>query len=562
MKSLSPLIKLIYLGFVFFSSLFYSNNLYSQEGNQDSIRVSKILEKVSTIQNILTTIPALKTEIKQKREEQLNKKLTEEEKQKIASEADQLDHQLENLEKDLEVIASGIDQEAFFDQPSDPEVDINTELKEIFFPIIDDLKKATNRPREIERLRNDLANNELQLQQIEDALIKLKELNEYTKNSKVKKHLGEELKFWEKQNEELTTKSDAIRLHLEEKVSQSRSFLEVMKSFLRTFFQSHGKNLFFAFLALFGTFFVLRLIHRKFREKVRAQKSKNWQFVLRLTDLFYYIFTILASFTFFMMVLYSASDWLLLGISIVLLFGLLWVGKNAMPLFIEQGKLLLDLGPVREGERVIYKKIPWKVDSLNMYSYLSNPELEIEQIILPIKDLVGLRSRPFSEEEPWFPSSKGDWVTLDDGFFGQVVHQSPDTVELIVERGSIKSYSISDYLNNNPQNLSRNCFSIAEMIGIHYKYRDNVSEVICPKLEKFLLEKLNEEPYGKFVHQVRVELEKLNESSLDIEFFVKFDGEAASEFVELPGRIQQIALKGLNEMNIEIPYPHLTIDRV
>jgi hypothetical protein len=41
-----------------------------------------------------------------------------------------------------------------------------------------------------------------------------------------------------------------------------------------------------------------------------------------------------------------------------------------LPSFIREVMLLLNIGAVREGERVVYNGIPWLVKTLNLYQYL------------------------------------------------------------------------------------------------------------------------------------------------------------------------------------------------
>jgi hypothetical protein len=78
--------------------------------------------------------------------------------------------------------------------------------------------------------------------------------------------------------------------------------------------------------------------------------------------------------------------------------------------FVREVTLLLNLGAVREGERVMYNGIPWLVRSLNFYTRLVNPELEGGDIRLPLRDFHDLRSRSFDANEPWFPTRLNDWV--------------------------------------------------------------------------------------------------------------------------------------------------------
>jgi hypothetical protein len=104
--------------------------------------------------------------------------------------------------------------------------------------------------------------------------------------------------------------------------------------------------------------------------------------------------------------------------------------RTYLPRFMTEARMLLDMGPVREGERVLFNGISWQVKALNMYSILVNPELQGGLLRLPLSELSGMISRPDDPEEPWFPTRKGDFVMLNDGTFGQVLLQTPEVVQL------------------------------------------------------------------------------------------------------------------------------------
>ena len=65
-------------------------------------------------------------------------------------------------------------------------------------------------------------------------------------------------------------------------------------------------------------------------------------------------------------VLYAQGDWILLGLVIIVLVGLVLVLQRSLPGYINEARLLLNIGPVREGERIIYHGLPWRVQTLRM----------------------------------------------------------------------------------------------------------------------------------------------------------------------------------------------------
>ena len=109
--------------------------------------------------------------------------------------------------------------------------------------------------------------------------------------------------------------------------------------------------------------------------------------------------------------------------------------------------MILNLGPVRQNERIIYEGIPWKVPKVNLYTSLINPALEGGEIRLPMRDLVTLHSRPNGEDELWFPCRKDDWVLLSDDTFGKVLQQTPDYAHIVKLGGTRKVNPTAEFLS-------------------------------------------------------------------------------------------------------------------
>ena len=103
------------------------------------------------------------------------------------------------------------------------------------------------------------------------------------------------------------------------------------------------------------------MLHIILRKLSPLHRSKKYIFWKNLIDILYHITTFLIAIMAAFVVLYSAGDWLLLGLAIMVMVGLLWSARNILPDFFERSKLLLNIGAVREGERIVYNGIPWKI---------------------------------------------------------------------------------------------------------------------------------------------------------------------------------------------------------
>ena len=106
---------------------------------------------------------------------------------------------------------------------------------------------------------------------------------------------------------------------------------------------------------------------------------------------------------------------------------------------------MLNIGSVREGERLQLHDVPWKVETIHVFCSLFNPTLGI-RLRLPIEQIIGLVSRPDSPEEPWFPCKRGDWVVVGDRPRSRVVSLSHELVETVERGGKRYLFQTADFL--------------------------------------------------------------------------------------------------------------------
>jgi hypothetical protein len=148
---------------------------------------------------------------------------------------------------------------------------------------------------------------------------------------------------------------------------------------------------------------------------------------------------------------------------------------------------------------------------------------------------------------------------LSDGCCGKVVQQSPTTVVIATQRGSLKSYPIADYLKNRPRNLSRNFFARNQKIPIPIQYATEIPTHIAPALKKHFEEEISKQFYGEYLVEVRVELNSFEQYYAKLQIILKFKGGAASECFEIGRLMQQIAVDGLHKPGIKVPIPAIAL---
>jgi hypothetical protein len=247
----------------------------------------------------------------------------------------------------------------------------------------------------------------------------------------------------------------------------------------------------------------------------------------------------------------------LLGLLIILLVGAAWALQKSLPAYLTEAKLMLNLGPVREGERLLYNGLPWHVESLNFYATLVNPLLQGGTLRIPVRTLVDSYSREFHPEEPWFPARTGDHILLDDQTFGQVLTQTPECVQLQV-LGAVKTYGVADFLAKNPLDLSLRGFTLVVTVGLDYRHQDRIGD-IRSQLERDLRDGLAQSVAAPFLGSFALDFKEASSSSLDFIAIAGFTAAAAENFYAFQRLLQRLVVDACNARGLVLPFEQLTV---
>ncbi len=493
--------------------------------------------------------------------EELSRKLDEAtplERETLEAEIKSLADRRDKLNDDFESIATGIDPEDY-DQAVDETFVLSDELDTLLRPIIKELKDLTEKPREIEKLRSELVTWKRRLETTEDALANLGELPTEARGE-LAAQIAETRKKWSERQQQANNRIQAIEFQLEQAEENKPSFFATIKEGIRSFFRSRGRNLLLCVFVFFGVFIGFRYLHRRVDHLTPWRKKGERPFYVRLVDVGLNVFSLIGATLATLIVLYATGDWVLMGLAIILLFGLALAAKNGLPAFYEHGRLLMNFGEVREGERVIYNGIPWKVERLNFFTILENEQLRGGHLRLPVRQLSGLISRPIAKEgELWFPCEEGDWLMLADHGHARIVAQSPDFVSIVKLGGAKASIPTSDFLASSPINLSHD-FRISVVFGIDYKHQPDCTTTIPQKmwahLTKDLVSLLGDK---ELLLSLKVELSAAGASSLDYDIIADFDGQVAPKYQFLQRSITRILVDCCNENGYVIPFTQITL---
>lgn len=414
------------------------------------------------------------------------------------------------------------------------------EILRLLSPLLQEINKITERPRQIEELRAKIESYQAELSQAEKAQKNIDRLIQESESSSLRIKLEELLRDWKGRRDEIRTRLDIAGRELDRQLSRQKTISESLRDFFRLFFKSRGRNLIssiFVFILIWcGLYFLYKPIRKYSPLHTRARSV-----YIRFFDLTYFIFSALLAVWGLLAVLYFFHDWVLLSIAVLFLMGMAWASKQAIPYLWLQARMILNIGPVREGEVINYHGVPYEVRSLNFYSLLENNALQGGLIRLPIKDLIEFRSRPKTADEPWFPNRVGEWVKLKDGTHGRIITQTPETVMVKKNGGAVVFYKTSDYLSFCPTNLSHG-FRLFINLPLGHENFAAISGDILRIFETEMTPMLIQSGYGDAMLGIRVLFKSARRSSLELEILADFGGSAASDYDTLPGTMARICM--------------------
>ncbi|WP_300667099.1 hypothetical protein [Desulfoluna sp.] len=435
----------------------------------------------------------------------------------------------------------------------------NNELKELLAPLLMEIKRMTARPREIQGLRSVLEGYDEELTRVTRALANVTRLQSHPELSP---SLIQELRRlaakWQHRKQELTSLKGLAELNLEEKEQGKRSLSGSLQDFTRLFFKSRGRNLIMALGVLFGTLFAMGRLRTLIETRSRLYDRAQTVYA-RIFDLTYMLMTVSAALLVTMGTLYLVSDWVLLSILLIFVFGLLWASKEAIPKVWGQVRMLLNLGVVREGERVVYQGVPYKVTTINLYSELENEALQGGRVRLPLKDLFTLRSRPCHPDEPWFPTQCGDWVLLADGTHAEVTVQSPEYIGLRLLGGATRHLPPGDFLNVSPTNLSHG-FRLETRFRLAPAYQAEVATTLSKQLEASLTDRLKATDWP--CQALSVLYRRTLPSFLELSVLADFPGSCAKDHPLIAMALEQFCLETAETMAWELPSHRMAVQMV
>lgn len=527
--------------------------LSAQDSSQAGKDRSPKLESLSTITEPLSVALAEA----EKLQAELKTAETEDTKEELRTRIDAEKERITQLRKYFRDELGG-SEAAEYEDVSEEGKGIQEQASELIQPFLSALREATSEPRELDALRKALGAAKERKRKADIVLARIDELIAASEKEVLIAELKSARRLWASRQAGASSQIAVNQVQIDERTRNQRSVWERISSGFSSFFKSRGMNLLFAVLAGVIGFFATRKLYSWIRHISPVHKKDKNNFTSRISDILAMAIAILMSLTGVILVFYTRGDWLLLTLVVIFLIGVAWAGKTAVPPYLNQIKMILNLGSVREGERVIFEGLPWKVSKLGFYTTFTNSRLDGGQLRVPIRNVMEMISRPVAPKEVWFPTETDDWVKLSDETYGKTIIQTPDQVVILRLGGSMKTYPTADFLSLCPENLSHG-FRISVTFGIDYMHQAECTTTIPETFQTALLAALLQAHGRDNLRSVKVEFASASASSLDYEILADFDGSVASKLNPIKREIQSVCVDVCNENGWVIPFTQITV---
>jgi small-conductance mechanosensitive channel len=538
---------------------------YAQDANSQAITNqsdTKVGGEVAVDRLKLAHLQRLQTLIDAKQREIAEHKTTEpavagDLQKKWEQRQTELADQLKLLNNSLErLVTDGMDLGSFVEEPEKEDSDWKQDVALIAQPVLDSLKELTEKPRQIKQLNDELLIKQDQLAIATDAMNAVNQAQQHAQGDALQQSLAALNDSWQSRIQRTQDEIELANIQLAN-LEGKQPLGQSLYAALANFVTGRGLTLVLAFIAAFAVWAIIKVLLVAYRRTQVNKLPKN-RTHYRLAAYSVHALTFILGLIAVFVVFYQRHDVLLLGLLILFVVGLALSIRNLLPQYVQETRLLLNIGALREGERVIFRGLPWVVDSINMYTRFRNPELNGE-LRIPLAELSHVSSRPVGME-PWFPTSKGDYVIFTDERLLQVVEQNPDTVELQRRGGQIISVPTTDFYAMTLTNLSRSeSFGVRSYFGLDYDLQDISTTTVPATLKKAIEDKLSSQDFAEDILDVKVELLEAGASSLDYWILVVVGRQSAKAHNRIKRMVQAECIDTCTKNNWNIPFPHMSL---
>ena len=537
--------------FLFGMTISVTNSHANEQELQKELAVVKL-------NDIIKNIKLQKKEIEAKLH-LLMKAKTGQEKTRLQAELNALSDAIVEQESSFEMILTAGLELSKGDAAEQKEFDWQKDLLEIVQPIMSELRQLTENKRKLDSLQKKISFYQSQMSDIDEVLKHISVINRQGLEKEALVEFERIDKKWQDQREENRHLLEVAQLQLDEMIKSQTAKEISVGEHIQQFAAGRGATLLMALAAFMAVYFSMLLLLKSLNWISERKAEEKRTYYQRIVTLFYHFLMGALAIAAVFYVLSVRNDQVLIGITVLLLLSMVWLLKSSIPNYVNELRILLNTGSVREGECIIYNGILMQVESLNYYTKLINPMLPELELRLTLAELADYVSRPYAENEPWFPCKVGDYVMLSDSTYGMVKCITLENIVLSLANGTMpRTYTIAHFLAANPRNFSQGFIAISDF-GIDYKHQakctTEVPEMMCAGIRQGLLQEI----YGGSLKDLAVHFAKANTSSLDYKIIATFDGAAAGEYYAIVRALQRCAVEVCNQQQWTIPFAQLVI---
>ncbi|MCP5558122.1 MAG: hypothetical protein H7A55_10255 [Verrucomicrobiaceae bacterium] len=521
-------------------------------------------DTVSTLRSVYSGYEALRAQIEEQRKKQKSES-TEAARTAAQAEAERLEKRRQELERDLNTVATGVDLRSFDSPAPSEDLSIQDEFARLVKPILNELQDLSRKPRQLQSLKADLelqkARSSIAGRAISaiDAQLTTLRIAKKNEDSGLLRSLTDLRKTWVTRQQDALTRTQALEHQITEiGKEEDTGFWSILAGQAKNFVFTRGKNILLALLAFIVVLLGLRALYFYGIKYFPAARGERTSFARRFLGLVSQGMSAVLAVLAALSVLYASGDWLLGGLAVLALIGLVLLAKNGVLHYFEQVRMLLNLGSVREGERVVIDGVPWQVGTINLFTQLTNPLIPGRGLRLPLDTLMATTSRPCVKGEPWLPAAAGEWVLIDEQRLAQVKHVAPDFVELAFPGGAERLVPLGEFVQMQPTNLSHG-FGLSTTFGLDYKHQAEITSTIPKLLTEDAHSALNQQMKKEDILECRAEFLQAAASSLDLILVARFSGAVADRYIVLSRTLQKIAVDSCNRRGWVIPFQQIVV---
>ncbi len=437
------------------------------------------------------------------------------------------------------------------------------ELLVIVKPLFAEMRSLTEKPRERDRLNYENAELEAKYKAISEGLRSLNSIPEDQISAETAKRITILRKQWTNYQQELLNQKNILALQLKELEATEVSLEERIKNALSAIFLGRGLILLMAVLAGAGVVLIFGVaVKRTYigfeqkRQKHRRSRKVNTR--LRFLWIIYNVAVYVSAIMAFLSVIYIQGDMVLFGLAVLLIFFGIISLRNSAPKYVSELKIFMNLGAVREGERIMYRGIPWEVKRLSFYCTCVNPVLENGRIRISLSEIADLNSRPFNSEEEWFPTQVGDNIFLPDGSYAKVKRQTPEMVYL---ESFFREIMIpaADFYSMKVQNVAAG-FYVSPTFGLDYCHTDLPISEVSAAFEAKMRERLNDIGVMEYLRSISVQVKRIiYGQAIEYAVVMEYEGECAGSYFRIERLTNHACLEVCQEKGWKLPRQQISV---